>query len=312
MKRFILFVLLSVAALQGTYGQRFKRTGETEKLPVVGFAQGPVLSPDGRLVAYSTEGYNRVRVLNLETHQTKEVCAHLGSGWGMRWIDNRRMLVRSTMDAPDPRQRKMGLELIDVETKLETPAIPLATQNRIEVPQRSATGKTLVRNRQTVSVLEFTPSASKVRMFQKAERDWTFEGDKIVTASRTYATPGERAILSLNWSPDGMKAIVETIGRPSLYLFERQTGRFQLLAEKGERASWGTNDAYIYMETDDDGHAIVNGDIFIGSIRDRKRENLTETFLKIALNPTLSSDGTIVFNTAEGELFLMKVQLGSY
>jgi hypothetical protein len=98
MKRVALLALISLIAFTSSYPQSFRINQRIKKLPVVGFAQGPVISPDGRAIAYSKGNYDGVFVLNLGTKSPVEVCSHLGSGWGMRWIDNQRLLVRSVQD----------------------------------------------------------------------------------------------------------------------------------------------------------------------------------------------------------------------
>ena len=309
MKRAILTSLVFLAVCQLAYPQPFRISQQIARIPAPQFAQGPVISPDSRSVAYSAEDFNCVFVYNLSTNSSVELCSHLGSGWGMRWMDNRWLLVRSTRDAADPRRRAMGLELIDVVSRKEVAVVPFAPQNRIEIPQQTPGGKILLRNRQTLSVLEAPLSSPKLRTPQRSERDWIFDGEKIVSSASSYSTPGNRALLSLVWSPDSVNALVELTGRPSLYLFTRTSGKFRLLAEKGERPSWGTRDSYVYMQTDDDGHAIIKGEIFIASVKSGKKQNLTEGFSGVALNPSIAPDGTLVFNTSGGELYLMKVEI---
>lgn len=300
-------LILSVSCI--SHAQLFKKVQEIEKLPVSGFAQGPVLSPDGRSIAFSAENYNRALVLNLETKATDEVCAHLGSGWGMRWLDNRRLLVRATKDAVGVQGKEMGLEVIDLDKKTESAIIPFSKTNRIEIPQRDASGRIILRNRQVTTVLDGASPSPKMKSLQKSDRTWTYDGSKILTGTGTINAPGKREILCLIWSPDGTKGLVEVMGQPSLYLLTKSTGRLQLVSEKGEHPSWANNDVYVYMEISDDGHNITTGDIFAASVKNRRRENVTEAFGKVALNPTASADGKIVFNTVDGELYLTKIQI---
>jgi hypothetical protein len=309
MKRAIFTSVLFLLVCRIAYSQPFMISQGIVRIPTPQFSQGPVISPDSRLIAYSAENFNGVFVHNRSDSSSVELCSHLGSGWGMRWMDSSRLLVRSTQDATDPRQRAMGLELIDVVSRKEVAVVPFALQNRIEVPQQTPSGKIVLRNHQTLSLLEPPLLSPKLRTPQRSERDWTFEGEKIISSAKSYSTPGNRELLSLVWSSDSVNALVELAGRPSLYLFTRTSGKFRLLAEKGERPSWGTRDSYVYMQTDDDGHAIIKGEIFIASVNSGKKQNLTEGFLGVALNPSIASDGTLVFNTPSGELFLMKVEI---
>lgn len=278
-----------------------------EKLMVDGFAQGPALSPNGKYLAYTREGYNGVNVLNLETGKAERVSSHLGAGWGLIWLDNDHLLLRSAKEGASLHDRMMGVELINVQTKRESLLVPFSKANRIEVPQKISLNKAVVRNRGRVQLIERRKTGTRVRSLLKSDQAWFYEGSRISSPQGIRRTPGGREILSLVWSPDGMKALVELNGRPSLYVLDKKTLQFQLLSEKGERPCWVSNDLYLYMETSDDGHHITGGEIFLGSLSRRTQQNLTEGFDGIALNPTASEDGTIVFNTPNGELYSLKI-----
>ncbi len=291
------------------WGQVTTVTQSIERLTVDGFAQGAVLSPDGSYLAYTGEGYNGVNVLNFQTGESEQVCSHLGAGWGIIWLDNRHLIVRSTKEGASSRDRMMGIELIDVQAKRESLLVPFSKANRIEVPQKISSNKAVVRNRGQVRVIERRVTGTRIRSLFKSDRAWLHQGSGIASPLGIELTPSRREILSLVWSPDGMKALVELKGRPSLYVFEKSTRQFQLVSEQGERPSWVNNDLYVYMETSDDGHNITGGEIFLGSLTRWTRQNLTETFDGIALNPTASEDGRVVFNTPAGELFSLKIAL---
>ncbi len=280
-----------------------------ERLKVEGFAQGAVLSSNGKYLAFSREHYDGVVLSNLETGNTEEVCSHLGSGWGMTWLDDEHLIVRSTKEGSAARERMMGLELISVESKKESPLIPFSKVNRIEVPQKISSGKALIRNRVQTQVIDLNKSSLRMRSLSESDDAWTYDGNRIVSPHGAKITPGRRAVLSIAWSPDGSKALVELLGHPSLYLFIKKSEKFRLLTEKGERPSWLNNDLYIYMETIDDGHKIVGGEIYVASLSLGKTQNLTESFTRIALNPTASWDGKVVFNTDEGKLYLLRLEL---
>jgi len=303
-------ILLLPPALPGSvWGQVTTVTQPIEKLRVDGFAQGAVLSPDGSYLAYTGEGYNGVNVLNLETGKAERVCSHLGAGWGIVWLDNGHLIVRSTREGASSRDRMMGIELIDVQAKRESLLVPFSKANRIEVPQKISSNKAVVRNRGRDRVIERTVTGTRIRSLFKSDEAWLQQGSKIASPLGIESTPGGREILSLVWSPDGRKALVELKGRPSLYVFEKSTRQFYLVSEQGERPAWVNNDLCVYMETSDDGHNITGGEIFLHSLTRWTRQNLTEAFDGIALNPTASKDGRIVFNTLAGDLFSLKIAL---
>lgn len=309
MKNFILIVCCTFALSLKIEAQDFAERRIIQRLDTKGFAQGPTISPDGNWIAFSRESYNGVFVLNLETNAVQTVCSHLGSGWGMIWLDNQRIVARSIVEGGTYRDRMMGLELIDVESKTESLLIPFASQNRIDIPHRTPSGVVWVRNNKDISTLEAPSSIrASVQIRPNKEVLWFFQGDKLMAGTMSIAAPDCRTILSIVWSPDGSKGLVELLGRPSLYLFEMSTRSFKLISEAGERPAWLNNDSCVYMETKDDGHTIVGGEIYTASISQNKRNNLTALFDGIALNPTPSRDGNIVFNSIDGQLFLIHIQ----
>lgn len=305
----ILFCMLFAIVFGHTsvLGQIFLDLPQPVRLDVSGNAQGPVISPDGRLIAFSRENYNSVEAFDLVTKEQRTICTHLGSGWGMVWLNNETIIVRSTQEGVSFRDRKMGLELIDVKTGRESVIIPFAAANRIEVPRKSSSGNVAAWNSGTMTLID-TGKIVKGGDLPADEAVASSEQGQILIGKESLNAPTNRALLALVWSPDGTKALVELLGRPTLYILDRATQEFQSVAQRGEHPAWVNNDLYVYMETTDDGHNILTGDIFVASSVDGQRQNLTGKFAGIALNPTASPDGKIVFNTADGKLYLIKLE----
>lgn len=313
MRNLMKVLLLISAALLGSpqqfYAQALFEESGIRKLDVQGFAQGPELSPDGKHLAFSRENYDQVFVIRLETNTISRLCTHLGAGWGMEWLDARHMIVRSTKQGLTARDRSMGMELIDVEAKKESVVIPFRKSNRLQVPRRVMAGKAVIRNNASVQVFEVLLNRSVVRGLKKNEELLSFHESTIVAGTRSISTPGRRQILSLVVAPGGSKSLVELMGQPSLYLFLTATHEFRLVSEKGEHPAWVDDSLFVYMETMDDGYKVVGGDVYLASVNNEGKQNLTESFSGIALHPTASSDGKISFNTPDGEIYLLQIRI---
>ncbi len=306
----ILFCMLFAIVFDHTtvLGQIFPGLPEPMKLLITGHAQGPKISADGKLIAFSREHYNSVEVFDLVTKEQRTICTHLGSGWGMVWLNNETIIARSTQEGVSFRDRKMGLELIDVKTGRESVIIPFAAANRIEVPRKSSSGNVAAWNSGTMILID-TDKIVKWGDLPADEAVASSEQGEILMGKESLRAPTNRALLSLVWSPDGSKALIELLGQPSLYILDRATQEFQSVAQRGEHPVWVNNDLYAYMETTDDGHDILTGDIFVASSVDGKRQSLTAQFDRVALTPTASVDGTIVFGTTTGELFIIQLPI---
>ncbi|MBI3110027.1 MAG: hypothetical protein HYZ01_00500 [Ignavibacteriales bacterium] len=305
MKR-IAFFLVALSLSQTLQGQTFKIAQEIRRLEVPGFVLGPVYSPDGKHIAFSGPKYDGISILDLQSGRVEEVCSDLGAGWGLRWIDECRLLVRATRDAADPRDRAMGVELIHIGSRSETPVVPFEKSNRIEVLQNNVDGRIVIQNRNETALFDL--KSVKAKNLQKGDNPGFFKESTITFGNRTFKAPEDRTILAMVWSPNGERALVELMGRPSLHLFSRTSGTFQIAAANGERPCWINDDLYVYQETTDDGHSVLSGDIYVASVGSRERENLTASFGLIAQHPTATQDGGIIFSS-EGKLFRMKLEL---
>lgn len=306
MKAFVSFVLNTV--LFGSFAvAQNDGASVIRRLPVEGFAQHPVISPDGKRVAFSREQYSPVEVLNLESSSVDVLCTHAGAGWGLVWLDNSHLIVRSVREGNATEGRSMGMEIIDVVSKTESQVVPFASRNRLEVPFKVEDGVVIARNRGQLVAVDARAEEPVVRNVKSSEVIWSFEGSTILAGNTRIPAPGNREILSLSWSPDGSAALVELLGQPSLYLFRPVTAEFSPLAPRGERPAWMDGERFIYMQTTDDGHNVTDADIYLGSVRNNETRNLTASFAAPAMNPSASRHGRVVFNTPKGELYLFEL-----
>lgn len=234
MKQIVFVLLVALSLPQILQGQIFKVAGEIQRLEVSTFAQGPVFSPDGKHIAFSGPKYDGVSILDLQSGRVEEVCSDPGAGWGLRWVDECRILVRATREGSNPRERSMGVEMIHIGTHTKTTVIPFEKSNRIEVFQKNTDGRIVIRNRNETALFDMI--SVKAKQLQKADAGGIYREATITVGGRAFETPGDRTILATVWSPDGSRGLVEVLGQPSLYLFSRGSGTFQLAATRDRKS----------------------------------------------------------------------------
>ena len=127
---------------------------------------------------------------------------------------------------------------------------------------------------------------------------------------RTELTPNG-AGYSYIWpsiSPDNSHIVYTVAGKGTFVC--SLTGKNAVSLGKLSAPAWAGNEYVVGMDDRDDGEKIISSTIIISSI-DGKNRRQAETPPDIkAMYPTASKDGSlIVFNSDEGEIYLMKIQL---
>ena len=273
-----------------------------------GFAQGAVFSPDGALLAFSKENYRGAYLLRLADGEVFEASASDAAGWGMTWLDDQRLVTRPVVPRPGKARKLKGLEVFDAATLGAKMVIPLNQTNSIAIPQRLGNGRLFIMNGRKKHILESVSKNTQLRTTITRQDGWYAEGMSVTDGAVRINSPGRREILSAVWSQDGTQALVEVLGRPSLYLFKKQSRTFSVVSEAGERPCWSFTDYFVFMETMDDGHEITTGKIFVSRAGRIEKQELSLGLNVVALNPTASRDGKIAFNTIEGKVYILEVE----
>ena len=126
---------------------------------------------------------------------------------------------------------------------------------------------------------------------------------------RTELTPNG-AGCSYIWpsiSPDNSHIVYTVAGKGTFVC--SLTGKNAVSLGKLSAPAWAGNEYVVGMDDRDDGEKIISSTIIISSIDGKNRRQAeTPTGIK-AMYPTASKDGSlIVFNSDEGEIYLMKIQ----
>ncbi len=116
-------------------------------------------------------------------------------------------------------------------------------------------------------------------------------------------------VTSYALSPDGETVVFSTSGQ-YLWIAEIADSKPQSLG-KGLDPDWDpTGTWFTYMLTEDDGHSMLNSEIYIMASDGSQKINVTNTSQQVEMHPRWSPDGSwIVYDTeSQGQLFIQQLE----
>ncbi len=277
--------------------------------------ENPVWSPDGQQIAFNTEGYNGLYLLNPKTKAVKTLSTDNGIGYMMQWsADGHEILVRDTRWI----STASGVSRTHAAFSINT-----ANGNKIRLSDDAADlkpaawrydakgRKTIVCNAKVRPMsLAAVPAARlgvKNAAAPKANCGISFVEDfeNLYVVDQTgnkrilYAGPAFNAQLS----PDGTKVVFNAMD--DIYVCNLDGSAKRKLAV-GFRPQWAGNSQIIYERTSDNGHTYTAGDLYILNIAGGTEKALTQSRDRIEMFPAVSPDGSkiaFVSNT-DGQLYI--------
>jgi hypothetical protein len=312
MNRFCTLLLLTLlSAVAAAQSIRIVEPPQRLPLPASSLAK---LSPDGAWISFTDRSFNGIWIATRDGEDAREVCSHVGTGWGHQWSpDGRYLAVRANM--PTGLTKRVGIELIDVASGMEIEVTGfLPSRTRLSLPQWSGdavltyTSHNALEARR-VEISDSIPTLTPVSPHELKLVRWYDNAVEIHDGSavqhvRPFQNP--RQTLNAVLNPSRTSIAVEFLGRPSLYVVAADGKSQQLIDARGEAPSWLNDNHVVYMVTEDDGHRLVKGSVWIADLAGNKKQ-LTEGFNAIALHPSAAQDGTIIFTTETGIVYRMRI-----
>ncbi|HEX9829378.1 MAG TPA: hypothetical protein VGB10_04125 [Bacteroidota bacterium] len=312
--RLFTFTVLVMCWTATIRAQNVRIVSPPERLPLP-FASVAKISPTGEYISFSGERFNKLFISNTEGSSYSELCSHAAAGWGHTWSpDGQFIALRANHH--EEKTKRVAVEMIDVANKIALPVTDwLSSRARLSLPEWSATNVFSYSTSSGIQVRraeidDSTVTIATVEPGQISLRLWSVDALEVRDGMKLQAVRPfrqSRQVLSSAWSPERNISAVEFSGRPSLYVVSEDGKTPHLVDAKGEYPCW-INDRYVvYMVTEDDGYKILSGDIWIADKDGKMKKKLTEGLNEIALYPSASKDGTIVFTTESGSVYKMKV-----
>ncbi|MEM1297544.1 MAG: hypothetical protein AAGH89_19410 [Verrucomicrobiota bacterium] len=94
-----------------------------------------------------------------------------------------------------------------------------------------------------------------------------------------------------------------------IYLAPASASRKPIFLGEGQDVTWAPDSSFIvYVHAKDDGHKIVESDLYLYELRAKKLYNLTADSGLMIDSPSLSPDGKTVAFSADGAIYVGTIQ----
>lgn len=302
MKRFIIILILFTAAVIAQQS-RIKITGGSGENF---FA--PLYSPDGSMIAYTSENYRGIWIHNIQDGTSFQVTDEAAAGFGFSWSQDSKSILSRVARFEDLK-RYNAVKIFDVETGQSQNLSGYKTFMPVLPQWSNGDSKVYIYTRE----LEVYPTgklaksgASDITAFVMNNK--IAVGNAVTQDFNTYEPFSNADYLNMSLSPNGSKIVFEIIGGHMYVINTDGTGLIDL--GMGYRPKWSFDSrAIVYMITKDDGHGITAADIYIVNADGTGKRQITDTLDMLEMNPSFSPDGkSIIFDdAADGSIYLLKI-----
>lgn len=276
MKKTILTVFAAVSVL----GASALTVSPAVKINTAGAAHNPVLSPDGTTMLFSSDNHTGLKALKLSDSSIITLDEAPGAGFNPIFSTDGSKVYYQTA------------KLIDGLLHRDVRAYDLLTQKSERISEMS---------REDADMLKIS-----------GKHDYVTAGFEGITISSKGITktlnPIEEAhsYLWASLSPDGSKiAFVE----PFQGVFVSDTNGENLIkvSSKGDFPAWAGDNLLTFTVSHDDGYIILDSTLKIHDLTTGITVDLTGEDVKVGESSS-SSNGTVVYSTLEGEIYLFNVK----
>ena len=262
----------------------------------------PKISPDGKMVAFGGMNNNGIFVTDYFSGEVKQLTNYASAGWNFKWSPSSDAIVtRVNLWGDDFKTKKSAVMLFDLQGKEKNLS---GTLDEVGMPFWSISGNSVWWEEGTAI---FRSYALKITEDERVLVNNSNNIIEIQSGVPSITKPVDGEYLFVEWTPDNTKAAISVVGK-GIFVYDTKTGNIYDFGI-GEYPSWINNKQLIFMVVTDDGHEIKDSDIYCYNYDGKFLADLTFGFDKPALYPWASRDGKIVFQSPEGKIYKMQIDI---
>ena len=315
MRKLMCIILLFSFNLSVTASDGFKISAKPKKLAG---GEGmifmrPLWSPDGSRIAFTEANYHGLWIIKTDGSDIKQISNESAAGFGFEWSSDSRAIVSRVAKYED-KYRYNAIRLFD----LEKDESKLITNYRSLMPGlphwADGDSKIYMFGKGKLEVFQSGKEKSSLKKQHATQNMIFLKNDLIAIGNinskeyKIYEPVKDQRYINLVVSPDGSKITFEVIGG-NLFVMNID-GSSVVDLGRGHRPQWAPDNQHlVFMITEDVGYRYLSSDIYTIKVDGSEKTRLTETDVKLEMNPCWSPDGTsIVFDVLEeGAIYLIDI-----
>lgn len=274
----------------------------------------PRFSPDASRLAFTSEGFAGLWVLDLDTGRSQQITDAASAGFGYAWSPDGSALLARTVQEEGGR-RLHAVRLIDASTAVETEVV--APRRAFAALPVFVPGGTDIALPQGSGVESFrTPLPLAAAKAGRPDRFLLLDDARLMLADATLGTMSRlalfegQALINLVASPGGLRAAFEVVGGHVHVVDLDNLGETPVDVGPGSRPQWSPDGNWlVLMRTEDDGERFTESDLWAVRADGGAEIQLTDTADRVEMNPSWSPDGTRIAydDLVDGVIYLLPV-----
>lgn len=264
----------------------------------------PVLSPDGKSVAVTTENYNSLWLLDIETQNVQKISSKAGAGYEPQFSVDGSVVYYRTNEYEGLRKYSSILKYTVRKRATEV----LAAKKRDVRLMKSAEGNIIVVNNGSIN----TYSGTSGEMKRSVNESFVFiENSKMMVYyngnANVLSPVGDFNYIWPSLSPDKKKLLFTVAGKGTYV--SNLDGTNAVSIGYLNAPSWLNNNWIAGMRDKDNGQIITASDIFMISADGKQTIQVTNTEDEIEMYPQ-SGNGVnkLVYHTLKGKIYLVRFE----
>lgn len=278
------------------FERKFIEAKEEIRISEEGDLNSPLISPSQKYLAFSKDNFKGIFLLNLENGKVKQITDLDGSGFGFEWQGYEDLLAFRGSLGNLRRKHVICVAHPDGQVEVSSPllnsvSLPVWISKNLAFAVWGEKEKIKIvgGEKETIDSLKIVLTSPEGRIIKFRGK----ELEKMKGNKKVFFLP--------RYSKDGTKFLVHSLDG-GIYLGSVDEEGLIKIAE-GSNARFAKEDsAVIFDMTKDDGHRILESDIYLYDIKSKTTYQLTDTKEIIERMPSMAKDGCTLFWCENGKI----------